>query len=100
MDVLLWLVGLVHLVFLFHRARPAAATTQLQDRLREKGVVPELYTFSRFEQPCAVYIKLKFPKLNQSGFPEISKDTSFCYIGSTLTVAVQQSRQIEATQAA
>ena len=94
-DLLLWLVGLVHLVFLFHRARPAAATTQLQDRLREKGVVPELYTFSRFEQPCAVYIKLKFPKLNQAGFPEISKDTSFCYVGSTnLTVARREYNRV------
>ena len=94
-DVLLWLVGLVHLVFLFHRARPAAATTQLRDRLREKGVVPELYTFSRFEQPCAVYIKLKFPKLNQAGFPEISKDTSFCYVGSTnLTVARREYNRV------
>ena len=94
-DLLLWLVGLVHLVFLFHRARPAAATTQLQDRLREKGVVPELYTFSRFEQPCAVYVKLKFPKLNHSGYPEISKDTSFCYVGSTnLTVAKSEYNRV------
>ncbi|OLP93944.1 hypothetical protein AK812_SmicGene24107 [Symbiodinium microadriaticum] len=73
----------------------AAATTQLQDRLREKGVVPELYTFSRFEQPCAVYIKLKFPKLNHSGFPEISKDTSFCYVGFTnLTVAKREYNRV------
>ena len=94
-DVLLWLVGLIHLVFLFHRARPAAATTQLQDRLREKGVVPELYTFSRFEQPCAVYVKLKFPKLNHAGYPEISKDTSFCYVGSTnLTVAKREYNRV------
>ena len=94
-DLLLWLVGLVHLVFLFHRARSAAATTQLQDRLREKGVVPELYTLSRFEQPCAVYIKLKFPKLNHSGFPEISKDTSFCYVGFTnLTVAKREYNRV------
>ncbi|OLP78498.1 hypothetical protein AK812_SmicGene41317 [Symbiodinium microadriaticum] len=75
--------------------RPAAATTQLQDRLREKGVVPELYTFSRFEQPCAVYVKLKFPKLNHSGYPEISKDTSFCYVGSTnLTVAKSEYNRV------
>ena len=94
-DLLIWLVGLVHLVFLFHRARPAAATTQLQDRLREKGVVPELYTFSRFEQPCAVYVKLKLPKLNHSGYPEVSKDTSFCYIGSTnLTVAKREYNRV------
>ncbi|OLP86627.1 hypothetical protein AK812_SmicGene32253 [Symbiodinium microadriaticum] len=75
--------------------RPAAATTQLQDRLREKGVVPELYTFSRFEQPCAVYVKLKLPKLNHSGYPEVSKDTSFCYIGSTnLTVAKREYNRV------
>ncbi|CAE7602690.1 unnamed protein product, partial [Symbiodinium necroappetens] len=75
--------------------RPAAATKQLQDRLREKGVVPELYTFSRFEQPCAVYVKLKFPKLNHSGYPEISKDTSFCYVGSTnLTVAKREYNRV------
>ena len=94
-DLLIWLVGLVHLVFQFHRARPAAATTELQDRLREKGVVPELYTFSRFEQPCAVYVKLEFAKLNRSGYPEVSKDTSFCYIGSTnLTVAKREYNRV------
>ncbi|OLP89200.1 hypothetical protein AK812_SmicGene29372 [Symbiodinium microadriaticum] len=75
--------------------RQAAATKQLQDRLREKGVVPELYTFSRCEQPCAVYVKLKFPKLNHSGYPEISKDTSFCYVGSTnLTVAKREYNRV------
>ncbi|CAE7917241.1 unnamed protein product [Symbiodinium sp. KB8] len=68
---------------------------QLQEMATRWGVVPELYTFSRLEQPCAVYIKLKFPKLNHSGFPEISKDTSFCYVGSTnLTVAKREYNRV------
>ncbi|CAE7207108.1 unnamed protein product, partial [Symbiodinium sp. KB8] len=68
---------------------------QLQEMATRWGVVPELYTFSRFEQPCAVYVKLEFAKLNRSGYPEVSKDTSFCYIGSTnLTVAKREYNRV------
>ncbi|CAE7313904.1 unnamed protein product [Symbiodinium microadriaticum] len=37
------------------------------------GIVPELYTFSRFTQPCAVYVKLKFPKLNSAAKHEYNR---------------------------
>ena len=50
-EVLIWLIGLLHLVL----SRQSAAAEQLKERLREKGAVPELYTFTKFTQPCAGY---------------------------------------------
>ena len=94
-EVLIWLVGLLHLTFLFHRAKPTQAAAEMCQRLKEKGVVPELYTFSRFSQPCAVYVKMKFPFLNQSGFAECGRDASFCYVGSTnITVAKREYNRV------
>ena len=84
-----------HLVFIFHRARQSAAAQQLRERLRRKGAVPELYTFTKFTQPCAVYLKMKFPKLNSAGYAGIGKDVSFCYIGSTnITVAKREYNRV------
>ena len=79
-EVMMWLVGLLHLVFIFHRTRQSAAAQQLRERLRKKGAVPELYTFTKFAQPCAVCLKMKFPKLNNAGYTEIGKDVWFCYV--------------------
>ena len=91
----MWLVGLIHLVFLFHRTRQSAATQQLRERLREKGAAPELYTFTKFTKPCAVYIELKFPKLNEAGYAQTSRDASFCYVGSTnITVAKREYNRV------
>ena len=88
-------MGLLHLTFLFHRAKPTQAAAEMRQRLKEKGVVPELYTFSRFSQPCAVYVKMKFPFLNQSGFAECGRDASFCYVGSTnITVAKREYNRV------
>ena len=88
-EVLMWLVGLLHLVFIFHRTRQSAAAQQLRERLRRKGAVPELYTFTKFTQPCAVYLNLRFPKLNNAGYAEIGKDVLFCCIGSTNITVVK-----------
>ncbi|OLP84015.1 hypothetical protein AK812_SmicGene35156 [Symbiodinium microadriaticum] len=46
---------------------------QQVQQILEKGIVPELYTFSRFTQPCAVYVKLKFPKLNSAAKHEYNR---------------------------
>ena len=57
--------------------------------------MPELYTFTKFTKPCAVYIKLKFPKLNEAGYAQTSKDASFCYVGSTnITVARREYNRV------
>ena len=81
--MLMWLVGLLHLVVLFHRTRQSAASSQLQERLRKKGAVPDLYTFDKFSQPCAVYAKIKFPKLSPAGWAIIHKEDAYYYVGST-----------------
>ena len=95
-EVLMWLVGLLHLVFIFHRTRQSAAAQQLKERLREKGIAPELYMCTKFTQPFAVYVKLKFPKLNNTGYAEVGKDIlSFCYVGSTnITVAKREYNRV------
>ena len=91
----MWHLGLLHLVFIFHRTRQSAAAQQLRERLRRKGAVPELYSFTKFTQPCAVYLKMKFPKLNSAGYADIGKDVSFCYIGSTnITVAKREYNRV------
>ena len=88
----MWLVGLLRLVFAFHRTWQSAAAQQLKDRLREQGAVPELYTYSKFTHPCAVSGKFKFPKLNNAGYAEIDKEAAFCYIGSTNLTRSDQER--------
>ncbi|CAE7343069.1 unnamed protein product [Symbiodinium sp. CCMP2592] len=75
--------------------RQSPAAEQLKERLREKGAVPELYTFDKFSQPCAVYIKLLFPRLNKQTYATATRDASFCYIGSTnITVAKREYNRV------
>ena len=51
---------------------------------------------TKFTQPFAVCVKLKFPKLNNTGYAEVGKDIlSFCYIGSTnITVAKREYNRV------
>ena len=92
-EFLIWLVGLLHLVFVFRRTRQAAAAAQqLKERLREKGAVPGLYTFSKFTQPCAVYVKLKFPKLNSTGYAETQRSVRMCHSATSATSVPPTSR--------
>ncbi|CAE6952265.1 unnamed protein product [Symbiodinium sp. CCMP2592] len=57
--------------------------------------VPELYTFEKFSQPCAVYVKLLFPRLNKQAYATATRDASFCYIGSTnITVAKREYNRV------
>ncbi|CAE7453021.1 unnamed protein product [Symbiodinium sp. CCMP2592] len=75
--------------------RQSPAAEQLKERLREKGAVPELYTFEKFSQPCAVYVKLAFPRLNKQTYATATRDASFCYIGSTnITVAKREYNRV------
>ncbi|OLQ04612.1 hypothetical protein AK812_SmicGene12289 [Symbiodinium microadriaticum] len=68
--------SLVHLVFLF---------TERDQPLQRRS----------YKNDFAKKVKLKFPKLNNSGYPETSKDTSFRYIGSTnLTVAKREYNRV------
>ena len=97
-EFLIWLVGLLRLVFVFRRTRQAAAAQQLKERLREKGAVPGLYTFSKFTQPCAVYVKLKAQQHRIRRDPEVGKDVSFCYVGyvgsTNITVAKREYNRV------
>ncbi|CAE7585122.1 unnamed protein product [Symbiodinium sp. CCMP2592] len=75
--------------------RQSPAAEQLKERPREKGAVPELYTFEKFSQPCAVYVKLLFPRLNKQAYATATRDASFCYIGSTnITVAKREYNRV------
>ncbi|CAE7466228.1 unnamed protein product, partial [Symbiodinium sp. CCMP2456] len=77
------------------RTRKSAAASQLQERLRKKGAVPDLYTYDKFTQPCAVYVKIKFPKLNDSGWAVIHKETAYHYVGSTnITIAKREYNRV------
>ncbi|CAE7653106.1 unnamed protein product [Symbiodinium sp. CCMP2592] len=45
--------------------------------------------------PCAVYIKLLFPRLNKQTYATATRDASFCYIGSTnITVAKREYNRV------
>ena len=99
----MWLVGLLllHLAFIFHRMRQSAAAQQLRERLRRKGAVPVLYTFTKFAQPCALYLKMKFPNLNTPGcvkmcrFVTSAPPTSLLPRGSTTEWPKAKLRQLQ-----
>ena len=54
-EVLMWLVGLIFLVFLFYRSTGTSTAKELREKLKQKGCIPELYTFSKLQQVNAVY---------------------------------------------
>ncbi|CAE7679264.1 unnamed protein product [Symbiodinium sp. CCMP2592] len=89
------IAAVTYLAQLKERMRQSPAAEQLKERLREKGAVPELYTFEKFSQPCAVYVKLVFPRLNKQTYATATRDASFCYIGSTnITVAKREYNRV------
>ena len=67
----MWLVGLIFSVFLFHRSTATSTAKELREKLKQKGCLPELYTFSRFQRVNAVCAKTMLPT------------QSITYIGST-----------------
>ena len=81
-EVMMWLVGLIFLVFLFYRSTTTSTAKELREKLKQKGCIPELYTFSRFQQVNAVYAKMMLPTF-KNGFAQFSTQQSIMYIGST-----------------
>ena len=81
-EVMMWLVGLIFLVFLFHRSSTTSTAKELREQLKQKGCIPELYTFSRFQRVNAVYAKMMLPTF-KNGFAQFNTQQSIMYIGST-----------------
>ena len=79
---MLWLVGLIFLVFLFYRSTATTTAQELRQKLKQKGCIPELYTFTRFQQANAVYAKMMLPTF-KNGFAQFNNQQSIMYIGST-----------------
>ena len=79
---MMWLVGLIFLVFLFHRSTATATAKELRVKLSQKGCLPELYTFSRLQRVNAVYAKIMMPPF-KNGFAQFHSQQSIIYIGST-----------------
>ena len=79
----MWLLGLIHLLFLFHRSTNTSGCRAMKKKMQALGVVPDLYTFARFSQPVAVYMKAQFPRLNDRGFANVASTHNVIYIGST-----------------
>ena len=81
-EVMMWLVGLIFLAFLFHRSTATSTAKELRDKLKQKGCIPELYTFSGFQRANAVYAKIMLPTF-KNGFVQFNSQQSIMYIGST-----------------
>ena len=78
-EVMMWLVGLIFLVFLFYRSTATSTAKEIREKLKQKGCIPELYTFSRFQQVNAVYAKMMLPTF-KNGFAQFSTQQSIMYI--------------------
>ena len=79
-EVMMWFVGLIFLVFLFHRSTATSTAKELRDKLKQKGCIPELYTFSRFQSVNAVYAEMMLPTF-KNGFAQFNSQQSIMYIG-------------------
>ena len=77
----MWAESLSTLLMVHHYGRPTHALTELRRRLRRLRIHPNMYTFTHFSQPNAVYWKQRVelrPDLPRSVNPQ-----SDVYIGST-----------------
>ena len=70
------------LVFLFHHSTPTATAKELRVKLKQKGCIPELYTFSRFQRENAVHAKVMLPTF-KNNFAQFHSKQPIIYIGST-----------------
>ena len=81
-EVMMWLVGLIFLFFLFHRSTTATTAKELREKLKQKGCIPALYTFSICQRVKAVCAEVMLPTF-KNGFAQFNTQQSIMYIGST-----------------
>ena len=76
----IWAQGLLHVCFIFHFPDKTFRVQQFKKRLTGLGVTPRSYSFSKFQTPNAVYIKMPcMVRVSDRCFHQLPK----FYIGST-----------------
>ena len=73
----MWAESLPTLLMVHHYGRPTHALTELRRRLRRLRIHPNMYTFTHFSQPNAVYWKQRVALR-----PDLPHPQSDVYIGS------------------
>ena len=84
-NLVVWLQGLTFLTLLFHFSIRSDVDNRWIHRLKEKGITPHTYTYSKVAHYNAVYVLLQFlpNSTDPSSWPTCLTLSSYSYTGST-----------------